>query len=71
MPRGDGTGPIGNGPINGICLNRNLGASNLRVKRRGFNFGFRQDYSSIIKQDLEQEKDFLEARLKEIEEITK
>lgn len=70
MPRRDGTGPMGTGPINGVCIN-NSNNSNLRIKRRGFNFGFKQDYSSITKEDLLEEKNFLETRLKEIEEILK
>lgn len=69
MPRRDGTGPMGTGPINGICVNNN--DPNSRIKRRGFNFGFKQDYSSITKEDLLEEKKFLESRLKEIEEILK
>ncbi len=62
MPRFDGTGPQGQGPLTG----RGLGPCG-RGMHRGFGRGFRYGYTEPIALTPETEKKILEAELKEIE----
>ena len=62
MPRFDGTGPQGLGPLTG----RGLGSCG-RGMRRGVGRGFGYGYSEPVVLTPENEKKLLEAELKEIE----
>jgi hypothetical protein len=65
MPRRDGTGPNGYGPLTG----RRMGNCNRRDgNRTGFGMGYgRNLQSSYTKEDLLKEKELLEQRLKDID----
>lgn len=78
MPRRNGTGPMGIGPITGwgrgYCRSRGFGAGRMGYGYgRGIGrFGTWSDYTfSLAEQKslLENEKSFLKSRLEEIEEI--
>jgi hypothetical protein len=64
MPRFDGTGPMGYGPMTG----RGFGpCSRGQAFRRGFGRGFGLRYAGPVTLTKEEQKKILEAELKEIE----
>lgn len=75
MPRGDGTGPMGQGAmtgrIGGFCFNGRMpygrGIRQRRMPRRGFAFSNALD-SKEQKEILEEQKKFFQGRVEEIEE---
>ncbi|MDA3932391.1 MAG: DUF5320 domain-containing protein [Tenericutes bacterium] len=75
MPRRNGAGPVGNGPMTGrgmgLCNTnqednvRGLGRGFSRGNGRGMGFGYNSTPKK--KEDLEQEKNILKQRLSDIE----
>jgi len=61
MPKRDGTGPYGNGPMTG----RGLGPCGAFNQRRGYG---RRVSDKTDKEILKEEKDYLKNRLKDIEQ---
>ncbi len=68
MPRGDGTGPMGTGPITGRCFGIRNNYSN--YGRRGcYGYGLRGAYDfKTQKEFLQDEKEVLKNRLQVIDE---
>jgi hypothetical protein len=68
MPRRNGTGPMGSGPMTGRgmgpCNNNQVNYARGFGRGRGRGFGYNS--APTTKEDLEQEKQFLEQRLEEI-----
>ncbi|HPD99760.1 MAG TPA: DUF5320 domain-containing protein [Bacillota bacterium] len=64
MPRRDGTGPNGYGPLTG----RRMGNCSRRSSF-GMGYGRGMQYNSDLKQDLLKEKELLEQKLKDIDKI--
>lgn len=64
MPRRDGTGPNGYGPLTG----RRMGNCSRR-SGYGMGYGRGMQYNSDSKQDLLKEKELLAQRLKDIDKI--
>lgn len=73
MPRRNGTGPMGNGPMTG----RGMGPCNTNQANytrgfgRGNGRGFGYNLAPVTKEDLEQEKQVLKQRLEAIEKELK
>jgi len=73
MPRRNGTGPVGNGPMTGrgmgYCNNGPTNKANFFRLGNGRGLGY--NVSPMSKEDLEQEKVLLKQRLEEIENTLK
>lgn len=73
MPRRDGTGPMGMGPMTGsgfgFCGNKFYGRGNcygMGYGRSGYGFGYRPVENITQKEYLQKQKDFLKFELEQI-----
>lgn len=73
MPRGDGSGPNGAGPLGGVCVGAGLGMGFGMGRRRGFGvrgggMGFGRGFAGVYPVNQLSEQEMLENRARVLEQ---